>query len=453
MNRHDANPTISKKPGKKARNWVKFHTQWAAPTTYRTDFVWDRTKWASGPWLTDVDGNTILDFISHVGSSPLGYNHPKIMELIRSMTWTDPDRYAGCDFITAYGDEPNANYPTPSHLHHKIREITKQFGFDQAFFTNSGAEAVENAVKICYSHHGKNGYGVSFQNAFHGRTLGVLSLNRSKAVQRESYPQLAKITPYPYCNDWKNKCKPGHCGWRIIGKDGKQTNALSQDLDKQMGVINPEEVAYIILEPVQGEGGYNFPSKDFIKDIFTVAREHNIPVIADEVQSGMGKTGKWWAIENYKQKPDVLATAKSLRVGATISSKKIFPQENGRISSTWGEGNAMASAVACKTIETIQKQNLLSNATNQGRHLKKRLNELERKFTFLSDARGLGLMAAIDVDTQKRRNAITKEALTQGLLCEGAGFKAIRFLPPLNVNKREIDVAMDALTRACSKSR
>lgn len=449
MDRRTATPTKNRRVGPNTRKWIKFHMQYAAPTTYRKDFVWDRSKFAEGPFCSDPDGNVILDFISHVGSSPLGYNHPEIMQLVDSMKWTDPDRYAGCDFVAAYGDKPSSKYPTPSHLHHKVRQITKQLGFNQHFFTNSGAEAVENAIKICYAKRHNYGYGFSFNDAFHGRTLGVLSLNRSKIVQRKHYPQVPKVQTFEYCT-CKGRCA---CGWTIIGKDGKPISQMREALSKSMGVIDPKEVAYIIFEPVQGEGGYNFPHQDFVEEIFEIANEHNIPVIADEVQSGMGKTGKWWAIENFKQKPDVMATAKAMRVGATMSSDKIFPQEDGRLSSTFGEGNAMASAVAFKTIDIIQKQNLLKNTQRQGRYFIKRLSELQNKFRFLSNARGFGLMDAIDVDNPKRRSTIIKEAMKNGLLIEGTGYRSIRFLPPLNVTKREIDLAMGSLYQACKVSR
>ncbi|MFQ5620248.1 MAG: aminotransferase class III-fold pyridoxal phosphate-dependent enzyme, partial [Candidatus Nanoarchaeia archaeon] len=162
MDRSSAKPTKNRKLGPNTRRWVQFHLKYAAPTTYRTDFVWDRSKWAEGPFFSDPDGNIILDFISHVGSSPLGYNYPEIQNLIRSMHWADPDRYAGCDFIAAYGDKPSKNFPTASHLHHKLREITKQLGFDRHFLTNSGAEAVENAIKVCYDYRKNYGYGLSF---------------------------------------------------------------------------------------------------------------------------------------------------------------------------------------------------------------------------------------------------------------------------------------------------
>jgi len=447
MHRHEVVPKVKRVPGPNAQKWAKFHLALAAPATYEPEFVWDRIKPAIGPFCTDVDDNIFLDFVSHVGASPLGYNHPEIISLLFSIRQVDPDRYAGTDFISAYGEHPNdSQVPTPSHLHYKIKEITKQLNMSHAFFSNSGAEAVENAIKICYNKRNNRGYAICFDGAFHGRTLGALSLNRSKTVFRKAYPSIPNTIDFPFCA-CKKQCT---CGWKIVGRDGKQKSILQ---DRFQYSLNPKEVAYIIMEPVQGEGGYNIPNKEFIAEVYEQAKKYNIPVIADEVQSGMGRTGKWWAIEHFKQKPDVLTSAKALRIGATIARKDMFPQENARISSTWGEGNLIASAVAHKTIELIQEENLLDNARLKGRYFVHALEQLEKKFPYVQNARGLGLMDAITIDTQKRRNKILKQALKRGLLLAGCGQRSIRFLPPLNVTKRELDLCIDILYQSLRAAR
>lgn len=450
MERDTAVPRVKGRlPGKNARRWAAFHLKYAATTTYETEFVRDRTKPAIGPFCTDVDGNILIDFVSHVGAAPLGYNNPQILELLESMPLEDPDKYAGTDFIAAYGEKIAGGIPTPSHLHAKVYEITKHLGLDMAFFSNSGAEAIENAIKICYHYRQNQGYGICFRGAFHGRTLGALSLNRSKTVHKRWYAQIANVYDIPFCS-CKEACT---CAYTRKAKDGNTYGALRELVSKQSGIIDAKQVSYIIIEPIQGEGGYNIGNKEFVKEIFEIAHPNDIPIICDEVQSGLGRTGKWWAIEHYKQKPDVITSAKGLRIGATIGKKELFPKEKGRISSTWGEGNALASAVGWKTIDIIQKENLLDNARLKGKYLVHELEQLEEKFSFLDNARGLGLMDALSVDTRARRNNIVKECLHQGILLAGCGLRSIRFLPPLDVTKREIDMVIDVLEKVCRKQK
>ena len=431
-------PNVKKIPGINAQRWTKRSLKHAASTTLEEGFVWARDKPALGPWCTDVDDNIILDFASHIASAPLGYNHPDIIELMKTFPKADPDRYAGTDFLAGYA----GTFPSVADLHEKVISITKKFGFDAALFTNSGAEAIENAIKICYNARHSEGYGVCFDGAFHGRTLGALSLNRSKAVQREYYPQIPNIVSFPYCT-CKNTCI---CGWETRSKRGKTESKLHQWLDNDFGLVDEKEVSYIIIEPIQGEGGYNVPSKKYIRNVYKEAKEHHIPVISDEIQAGMGRTGTWWACEQFGVKPDVIAAAKGLRVGATISKRKMFPNVKGRVGGTWSEGNALASAVGCVTIEVIQKENLLRNAARQGVYILRRLKEL-RRHRCVVDTRGVGLMDAVEFDTQKTRDQVVEKCLKKGLLILGAGYKAIRLLPPLNVTRREIDVAVDVLDR------
>ncbi len=438
MDRDTVLPKVKKIPGPKARKFTAFSKKYMAMSTLDEGFVWARDKPAIGPWCTDIDGNIILDFVSHIASAPLGYNHPRILEVMEKIRAIDPDRYAGTDFLATY---EQLDVPTPAHLHRKVVEITKRFGFDMAFFSNSGAEAVENAIKICYSARKNDGYGICFEGAFHGRTLGALSLNRSKAVQRTWYPHVPNIVDFPFCQ-CSGKCL---CGWNTLSKKGRVENVLKQFLDTEIGIARPEEVSYVIIEPVQGEGGYRFPNKTFIREVFKEAQSRDIPVIADEIQSGMGRTGTWWACEQYGVKPDVLTSAKALRVGATISRKEMFPKEKGRISSTWAEGNAIASAVGYTTIEIIQKERLLRNAQRVGNYFLKRLRELRSRK--IVDVRGIGLMDAIEFDTRKMRNAVVARSLKKGVLLAGVGYKSIRFLPPLNVTKREVDVCVDVLRK------
>lgn len=411
----------------------------AAPSTYVKGVIRDGEAFASGPFFTDVDGNVLLDFVSHVGAAPLGYKNPEIMELKGKIAKYDPDRYAGADFIL------KADVPTPSDLHYKLHEITSHLGMGMHFFSNSGAEAVENAVKICYAKQKNYGYGIAFRGAFHGRTLGALSLNSSKKVQRQWYPKIPGVLHLPYCS-CVGVCR---CGWEIVAARRK-----TDSLEDLLTITDPAEIAYIIIEPMQGEGGYKIPNQGFIEKIFTTAKRNNIPIISDEIQTGLGRTGRWWAVEHFNVLPDVITSAKALGIGATIARKELFPPESGRISSTWGEGNLMASAVGYKTIEIIQAYNLLNNAVLAGEYFVQELAALERRYApFASGARGLGLMDAIDIATPEKRELVVSEALKRGLVLIGCGYSSIRFLPPLDVRQRELDIALEILDRALESAK
>jgi len=442
MNRNTATPAIRvPPPGPRSRKWMAYHRAAAARATYLEGFVWDRAAPAVGPFCTDPDGNVFLDFASHVGTSLLGYNHPELLAVSDRLKSIDPDRYAGTDFISAYGQDPqHIEIPTPSHLHHKLLEITVPFGSDTAFFSNSGAEAVENAIKICYDARRNCGYGFCFLGAFHGRTLGALSLNRSKRLHRSWYPQIPNIVHLPYCICGE-KC---HCGF-WLGPMGSESR-LAHFLDPVRGLIDPAEVAYIIIEPVQGEGGYYVPNAAFMAEVNRVAHQHHIPLIADEIQSGMGRTGRWWASEHFEIRPDIIVAGKALRVGATIGRTELFPKEEMRLGSTWGEGNALSSAIGFTTIAVIQRDRLLEHATRMGQRLREELQRLQRRFDFIVDVRGLGLMDAIELDTVERRGRILQACLERGLLLLGCGFESIRFLPPLDMTQRELDLALEILS-------
>lgn len=443
MNRNTAKQLIKNKlPGSNTQKWVKFHLKFAAKATYEKHFVWDRAAPAIGPFCTDPDGNVFLDFASHVGANPLGYNHPELTSMAAKLATIDPDRYAGTDFIGAYGKDPEKmDLPTPAHLHEKLIEITKPFGFNRVFLSNSGAEAVENAIKLCFQYRKNFGYGFTFDGAFHGRTLGALSLNRSKNLHRSWYPQIPYIVSFPYYFCQGESCSYG-------GNGLKASEAIEQMLDPVKGLISPEEVAFIIIEPIQGEGGYNIPHPDFLKSIQKIANKNGIPLICDEIQSGMGRTGKWWASEHFGLKPDLITVGKALRVAATVGREKFFPKEEYRIGSTWGEGNAIATAVGYKTIEIIQRENLLKNAETMGNYFLAQLANLKKKFPVISDVRGLGLMDAIELQTKAQRDRLLEHALQKGLILLGCGYKVIRLLPPLDVSKREIDMALELLEAA-----
>jgi len=440
MDRHTAEPEVRDVPGERAREWVEYHHEVAAPSTYVYDFVWDFLADAEGPFVTDVDGNVLLDFTSHVAAAPLGYNNPKIADKLAAFDLPDPGKIAGQDFYVSGGWPPDdADFPGPAELMHRLRDAASHYGAERVFLSNSGAEAVENAVKICYDHV-EGDYGVCFQGAFHGRTLGTLSLNRSKATYRDRFPQIDGVHDVPFCRD--SGCTPETCSCGFFHEDrsGDPTSQLRKALG-ETGYVNPDRTAYVVLEPVQGEGGYYVPSDSFMEEIADLCDTHDVPLIVDEIQSGMGRTGEMWGSDHFAVEPDVLTVAKGARVGATISTSDIFPEKKGRISSTWGAGDVVASLQGALTLEAIEEHDLLDNAARMGRHLDELVADAD--LPAVVDRRGLGLMFAVEFATAETRDAGVERAFRNGLLTLGCGEKSLRMLPPLDVTEREIETGVE----------
>jgi 4-aminobutyrate aminotransferase len=363
-----------------------------------------------GCYFRDIDGNTFLDFASQIASNPLGYNHPAMKEVAREYTKSCPVKYAGQDFTV------------PEHLE-LIDELCAIAPGNAAFIINSGAEAVENALKCATRRHG-GVYGASFELAFHGRTLGALSCTNSKLVHKTGY--------------WTF---PMH----RLPFDDSAPQAL-EDMVKREG--GAENCAFVIMEPVQGEGGYRIASKPMLKAIRAITKEKGIPLIIDEVQSGMGRTGRWWAHEHYSIKPDIMTAGKALQVGATVADRDWFPKEPAAISSTWGGGSRIDLALGIATIREIKRAHLLSNCTRMGELIVKRIKELEERRPEVSGARGLGLMCAFDLPDKARRDHFVEEATRQGLVLLGAGARSVRLIPPYIVTKSEVDEAFQIIERS-----
>jgi 4-aminobutyrate aminotransferase len=446
MNRDTAVPSIKKPPpGPNSRKWTKYHMTFSTRGIYFHDFVWDRSKPAIGPFCSDPDGNLILDFSSHGLAFPLGYNNPELIEMATKAAEVNPDRY-GAEIVAAWGGDPEkAGIPTASHLIHKLASITERFGLDRFFLSSSGAEAVENALKICFAHRKNMGIGFYFQRAFHGRTLGAASLTKSRRAQSAWYPQVPQTIELPYCH-CSGECR---CGWKVSPVRFRgEMSRLAELLDSEIGVVDPEQVAFVILEPIQGEGGYNIPSLEFIQEVASLTKEHHIPLIVDEIQSGLGRTGKWFAFEHFGIVPDLIALGKTLRVGATVARNELAPDQAGRLGGTWSGTNAVASAVGYRVLEIIERDNLLDHATTVGAHLLDGLESLAEEYPIIVDTRGLGLMVAITVDGSRMASQLVQQALNRGLLLFTCGFDSIRFMPPLDVTIREVDLALEILDDA-----
>ena len=395
-------------PGPNARKIVDGFKKFLIDTTFSYPFV---IKSGSGCYLEDVDGNMYLDFNSNVCSCAVGYNHPEIIKTIHDHSELAAPKLAGQDFFIE------------EHLRlaEKLLSISPK-NFTKVLIINTGAEAVENSIKLAYRKRGPLP-GVSCLNAFHGRTLGALTFTYSKPVQKKNYPQL----------------------------ENKRIKFCTDDLDKDVDQIEhllkrDHEVAFVITEIVQGEGGYNIASKNFVRKLRKTTQIYGIPLIVDEVQTGLGRTGKWWAFEHYDIEPDIFCTAKSLQVGATLTTDQYDPKEQGAVSSTWGGGQRIDLAVGLKMLEIIEKKRLLKNATNQGDYLLKRLKELHEKFPEkIKNPRGLGLMLAFDVDSETTKKDFEERAFQNGLILMGCGHNSIRVTPPLIIEKEQIDEGMEIL--------
>jgi len=311
----------------------------------------------------------------------------------------------------------------------ELMSITPK-NLNAAFLINSGAEAIENAIKICMRSRPTAKYGVSFTGAFHGRTTGALSLTNSTTIQKQHYASIP-TKRLPFSEEAPREFK------RLLEQE-----------------VAPSEIGFVILEHVQGEGGYRPAAKKMVKEMRRLCKQHQIPYIADEVQAGMGRTGKWWAWQHYNITPDVMTTAKALQVAATIANKKRFPTKPGSISSTWGGGHTIDLVVGIETIKIIKKQKLLQRNKIQGDYINKRLREIKQGNSYVLNPRGLGLMQAFDLPTQKMRDNVIIECLKKGLILLGCGKTGIRLIPPYIIEKQQIDEGLTIIEKAintCSK--
>jgi 4-aminobutyrate aminotransferase len=392
-------------PGPKASEIVSYINSHCLESTFTYPLV---VANGSGCYIEDVDGNMFLDFASNIGVSQLGYSHPDIMQVLEKYSKKSALKIAGQDFYS----EEHANLAKAV-----LSIVPENF---KAFFINSGAEAVENAIKLAYRKMGPL-TGISCYGAFHGRTLGALTFTYSKPVQKRNFPELP-VRRIKFC----------------INDDDPSIDDVNIILNEQ------KDIAFIITEIVQGEGGYNVASKKFIQNLYRVAKAHGIPLIIDEVQSGMGRTGEWWAWQHYDIKPDIMTAAKGLQVAATLFDAQYDPHEKGVLSSTWGGGHRIDMAVGATVIDVIKRDKLLDNAKKMGSILLKRVSEFVGKYGVI-DARGIGLMIGVEYESKERRDNILQNAFKNGLIMLPAGEKAMRIIPPLIITQEEIDEGMEIL--------
>jgi 4-aminobutyrate aminotransferase len=419
-------------PGPQAAALINIDQNHVSPS-YTRDYPLVAEK-GDGMWIHDPDGNIFLDFTSGIAVCATGHCHPKVVAAIKAQA----DKLlhmSGTDF-----------YYTPQiRLAEKLSKLAPWGGKSKVYFGNSGAESVEAAFKLA-RWKTKRELNIAFFGAFHGRTMGALSLTASKVIQKKHYnPLIPGIThiPYAYCYRCPyNMCYPD-CGIECV-------RWIEEGLFRT--TMPPEEVAAVFVEPIQGEGGYIVPPPEFHTKLRKLTEKYGILYVADEVQSGMGRTGKMFAMEHFGVAPDIMALAKGIAsgmpLGAMVARADIMVWEAGSHASTFG-GNPISCSAALTTIELLETQ-LMKNADFQGSYLMSKLKELQKSFECIGDVRGKGLMIGVELvknrETKERagdlRNQIIQKAFKKGLLLLGCGENTVRLSPALIVSKEEIDACL-----------
>lgn len=428
-------------PGPKARKVVERDVAALATTTKTAPVA---AASAKGVWVVDVDGNRFLDFTAGVGVVNTGYANPRVLAAIHEQA-EKLIHFAGTDFY----------YDVQVTYAERLAKVVPGAFAKRVFYTNSGTESVEAAVKLARWKTKRPQY-LGFLGAFHGRTMGSLAFNASKRVHRERYfPMMGGVVHVPFPNPYRNP-------WGIDGyaKPEDLTEATLDYIERFVfdALLAPTEVAMILVEPVQGEGGYIVPPKSFLPKLHKMAKDHGILLAVDEVQSGFGRTGKMFAVEHFGVAPDILALAKGIAsgmpMGAMVCRADLDWDVSGAHSNTYG-GNALASAAAIATLDALTLDGLVENAAVQGAHLARRLRDLAAKDSRIGDVRGLGLMLATEfvkpggkTPDPATRNAIVEEAFKRGLVLLPCGKSGIRYIPPLSINEEEVDAGIDVLTEA-----
>lgn len=427
---------VVRPPGPKARDLAKRDSELISPSFTRYyPLVVDS---GLGCIVKDVDGNEYIDFNSGLACLNVGHRHPKIVKAIKDQC-NKFLHYSNTDFY----------YEQTVRLAEKLFEISPGIFQKKVHFGNSGAEAVETAIKLAKWHTRKHQF-IAFIGAFHGRTCGATALTASKITQRRNYfPLLSGIThvPYPYCYRCPFNLSYPDCDYQCV-----------KFIDDQVlkKYVPPEEVAGFVFEPIQGEGGYIIPPPDYFQRLKKLADKYGLLLIADEVQSGIGRTGRWFAIEHWKIEPDIICSAKALASGlplsATISRSRLMDWEAGSHASTFG-GNPLACEAALKVIEIVKEEKLLENCEKQGAYILDWLKNLNEKHDIIGDIRGKGLMIGIefveDNDTKKAGIAQAKEVMIRcwkrGIAIVTCGVSTLRLVPPLNITRELVDSSLEII--------
>jgi 4-aminobutyrate aminotransferase len=426
----------TKLPGPNAARAVKEDARIISPSYTRSYPL--VAKKGTGALIEDVDGNVFLDFAAGIAVCSTGHCHPEVVSAIQKQAG-ELIHMSGTDFY----------YESMVTLADRLSKSAPMKGPHRVYYGNSGTEAVECAMKLA-RYHTKRPHIIAFYNAFHGRTMGALSLTASKPQQRRRFmPLVPGVTHVPYPHSYR----------RPEGTDAKQyaidcARFIEDKVFKT--TVPPEECAAIILEPVQGEGGYVPAPKEFLQEIRSICDRHGIMMICDEVQSGAGRTGKMWAVQHSGVEPDMITSAKGIAsgmpLGVVITKADVMDWVPGSHASTFG-GNPVCIASALATLEILERE-AIANAARIGEHMMQRVKTWVDKYEIVGDVRGMGLMIGIEIVKDKKTKTIAgKErdrivdqlCFERGVLMLGCGETTIRLSPPLIITKEQADIALDVL--------
>ena len=422
-------------PGPNAKRVLEQDAKFMSPS-YTRDYPLV-AKRGHGAIVEDVDGNAFLDFAAGIAVVSTGHCNPAVVAAIQKQA-SELIHMSGTDFY----------YPNMVELAEKLASIAPGKGPKRVYFGNSGAEAVEAAIKLA-KYHTKRDKLVAFHGAFHGRTMGSLSLTASRAVQRKGFGTLLSgVFHMPFPDTYR-----GTYGIRPENASADCLSYLENELFRRR--VDPDEVAGIFIEPIQGEGGYLPAPAEFLQGLEKICRKHGIMLVADEVQSGMGRTGKWWAVDYAGVEPDIICTAKGIASGmplsAIITKASVMDWKPGAHASTFG-GNPVCIAASLATLGLIERS-YMANAARMGEFIKRQTANWTERHKLVGEVRGRGLMIGIefvrDQKTKEKapelRNRIVQMAFHKGLLVLGSGDTTLRFCPPLMIDEEQATFAVRTL--------
>jgi 4-aminobutyrate aminotransferase len=399
---------------------------------------------AEGNIVKDVDGNEFIDMNAGLAVCSVGHGHPKLKKAIKDQT----DKFIHYSYTDFF-------YEDYVDLGEKLQPILPMAGKKKLFYGNSGAEAIEAAIKVSRWHTGRQGI-LAYIGSFHGRTMGAVSLTASKPYQRKRFSPLIPGVEhifYPYCYRCPFNLECPSCGYACV-----------EYIDEQLfhKYVPPEEVAMLIAEPIQGEGGYIVPPEGYFRELKKLLDENGILFAVDEVQSGVARTGKWFAIEHWGVEPDIVCMAKGIAAGMPLgvmaSRAEIQDWTPGSHASTFG-GNPVCCAAALAVIDIIKTEKLLENAQKQGGYIKERLGEMIETHPMIGDVRGKGLMVGVelvkDKDTKefakKETEEVMMECFRNGLAIVNCGVNVIRWMPPLTITRDLVEPSLEIFEKALTK--
>ncbi len=435
------NPTIAgpmirtRLPGPNARRIIEADERFISPSYTRSYPL--VAKSGRGIVIEDVDGNEFFDFSAGIAVVSTGHCHPEVVSAIQRQA-AELIHMSGTDFY----------YPQLVELAERLSQIAPMKGPHRVHYGNSGAEAVEAALKLARYHTRRQGV-IAFHGSFHGRTMGALSLTCSKVQQRRRFsPLVPGVIHAPFPNLYRRPAGMPADEYAV------QTARHIEDVIFRTEMA-PEECAAIFVEPIQGEGGYLPAPPAFMQELRRICDRHGILLVVDEVQAGMGRSGKWWSVEHTGVEPDMVCIAKGIASGmplsALITRAEIMDWTPGSHASTFG-GNPVAIAAALATLDVLEREGV-SNAEVVGRHIMQRIDAWPETLPLVGDVRGLGLMIGVELVADKKtkkpaveeRDRVVQMAFEKGVLLLGAGPNTIRIAPPLIVSKEQADLALDVL--------